>query len=384
MKIVCSSTMPFVEEAFSTLGETVVLEGREITADDVRDAELMAIRSTTKVNSKLLDGSPVRFIGTATIGTDHLDIPYMEDNNIHWCYSPGCNANSVAEYITSALLWIAQKGQFRLRGKTLGVVGVGNVGSRVVSRGRTLGMQVLQNDPPRQRCEPENESLFVSMDHLLEESDIVTMHVPLTRGGHDPTCQMAENEFMASMKPGAVFINAARGPILNSTALLAAMDNGTVEHAIIDTWEGEPEYRTDLLDAIDIGTPHIAGYSFEGKVAGTMMVYEEACRFLGVEPSWNPEASMPPPEVPVIDVDCRGKSFEEILWDIVRRVYDIRRDDADMRKKTCLEARRAEHFDSLRKGYHMRREFRYTSVTLKNAPEGLANTVAALGFQVAD
>lgn len=376
--------MPFVEEAFRTIGDVIVLGGREIVANDVRDAELLAIRSTTKISSDLLEGSSVRFVGTATIGTDHLDIPYMEDKNIHWCYSPGCNANSVAEYITSALLWVSQKGDFTLKDKIMGVVGVGNVGSRVSDKARALGMQVLQNDPPRQRNEPENESLFVSLDQLLEEADIVSMHVPLTHGGADATYQMAGNDFMASIKPGSIFINAARGPVLNTTSLLAAMDNGTVEHAVIDTWEGEPEYREDLLDAVDIGTPHIAGYSFEGKVAGTTMVYEEACRFLGVEPSWKAESCMPPPDVPVIDVSCGEKASEEILWDIVRQVYDIRRDDADMRAESSPEERRAVHFDNLRKGYHMRREFRYTVVRLKDPPAGLANTVSSLGFQVAE
>lgn len=373
--------MPFVKEAFESIGDVVVLGGREITAADVKDADILAIRSTTRVNRELLEGSSVRFVGTATIGTDHLDISYMERNGIAWCYSPGCNANSVAEYVTSAVLWLALKGEFVLKGKTMGVIGVGNVGSRVVSKATALGMNVLQNDPPRQRNEPGNASDFVSLDTLLGESDIVTMHVPLTQVGADATYQMASNDFMASMKPGALLINSARGQILNTTALLAAMDNGTVEHAVIDTWEGEPEYRTDLLNLIDIGTPHIAGYSFEGKVAGTVKVYEEACRFLNIEPSWDHEACMPPPQVPKIELDCSNKSSEESLWDIVKQVYDIRRDDADMRNFEGLESSRAAHFDELRNNYHRRREFRYTAVKLRNAPKGLSDTVAALGFQ---
>ena len=184
MKTVCTLNMPYAEDAFSTLGETIALEGRSICAADVKDIDLLATRSTTNVNAQLLDGSKVRFVGTATIGTDHLDIDYLEKRGIHWCYSPGCNANSVSEYITTALLCLADRHRFRLRGKTMGIIGVGNVGRKVVEKAEALGMKVLQNDPPRQRAEPDNNS-FCDLDTLLEESDIVTTHVPITKEGQD-------------------------------------------------------------------------------------------------------------------------------------------------------------------------------------------------------
>ncbi|MFC1453356.1 4-phosphoerythronate dehydrogenase [Verrucomicrobiota bacterium] len=294
MKIVCAANMPYAREAFSTLGCPVVLDGRAIAANDVRDAEVLAIRSTTRADRALLDGSAVRFVGTATIGTDHMDISYFERAGIRWCYSPGCNANSVAEYVAAALLSLADRHGFGLRGKTMGVIGVGNVGSLVAEKARTLGLRVLPNDPPR--AAREGTALpWVSLDRVLAESDIVTLHVPLSREGPDATFHMAGREFFHRLKPGAVFLNCARGAVVETDALIEALVGGIVSHAVIDTWEGEPEYRTELLDRVDIGTPHIAGHSFEGKVMGTVMVYREVCRFLGLEPTWSPEALLPPP-----------------------------------------------------------------------------------------
>ena len=402
MKIVCSTNMPFVEEAFSTLGDAVVLEGRNLKPADMRDAELMAVRSTTKVDRALLEGSRVRFVGTATIGTDHMDIPYMEKAGIRWCYAPGCNANSVAEYVTTALLRQAVRHGFTLAGKTVGVIGVGNVGRLVVRQAEALGLRVLQNDPPRERAEEggNGQSLdighqsteegrsrqagrptrFVSLDRIPAESDVVTFHVPLTKQGPDKTLHMADQAFFARLKPGCLFFNCARGAVVKTDALLAAMDRGVVACAVVDTWEGEPAYRRDLLQRVDIATPHIAGHSFEGKVMGTVMVYREACRFLGVAPAWTHEGRLPPPPVPRVAVDAAGRREEEVLWDIAHRVYDIEADDRRFRAASA-EAD-FEHFDRLRRDYPMRREFRFTTVSLKNASEALTRRVAAIGFQV--
>ncbi len=369
--------MPFVEEAFSTLGETVVLEGRSIGADDVRDADLLAIRSTTPINAELLNGSSVRFVGTATIGTDHLDVDYLEANGIQWCFSPGCNANSVSEYFTAALLSLAHRHEFSLRGKTLGVIGVGNVGRRVVEKGLALGMTVLQNDPPRERDEAPTDQ-FVNLDTLLSESDIVAVHVPITKTGPDATFHMANKGFFAAMRKGAIFINAARGPVVCSDDLLNAINTEHLSHVVLDTWEGEPEIRMDMLKAVDIGTPHIAGHSFEGKVAGTVMVYEAACRCLEKEPTWTPDDLLPPPAVPIITIDAANRAEADLLWDVVRQVYNIEEDDVRLREDT--DDMRT-HFDHLRKNYPIRREFRFTSVATINADPQLVDTLRALGFR---
>ena len=381
MKIVCATNMPFAREAFSTLGDVTLLEGRSIAAVDVRDTELLGLRSTTRVDRNLLEGSGVRFVGTATIGTDHMDTAYLEDAGITWCCAPGCNANSVSEYVTAALVCLASRHRFQLEGKTIGVVGVGNVGRRVVDKAHALGMQVLQNDPPRQRAEDPDAKVFVPLARLLSESDVVTLHVPLETDGPDPTAHLANESFFAALKPGAVFLNCARGGTTDTDALLAALSGGAVSHTVIDTWEGEPACRGDLLDACDLGTPHIAGHSFEGKANGTVMVYEAACRFLGSDPAWDVEPCLPDPVVPEVSVDAAGRSHEEVLWEVVRAVYDIEADDRQLRGSRGMDlVARAGAFDHQRGHYPVRREFRFTSVRLRNATDALNAKVAALGF----
>jgi erythronate-4-phosphate dehydrogenase len=379
MKIICSTNMPFALEAFQTLGETRICEGRHLTVDAVRETDLLAIRSTTRVTRELLEGSRVRFVGTATIGIDHMDIPWLEQAGIRWCSAAGCNANSVSEYVTAALLTLAVRKGLTLKGRTIGVVGVGNVGRRVVEKARALGLRVLQNDPPRARREGAAE--FVELDRLLAESDIVTLHVPLEKGGSDPTWQMANRAFFDRMKKGAIFINAARGGLVNSGELMAAQDRGIISSLVLDTWEGEPAYRLDVLARADLATPHIAGHSFEGKVMGTVMVYREACRFLGVKADWSHEPLMPPAPVPQVELAAAGRTEEAILHELVRQVYDIEADDRRLRAGAMADDRqRAAHFDELRKNYPERREFPCTRVRLIDAPEGLERIIQGLGF----
>lgn len=380
MKIVCCSNMPFAREAFETLGTTFSKDGRTITAQDVRDAEILAVRSTTKVDESLLAGSAVRFVGTATIGTDHMDITWLERNGIRWCYAPGCNANSVSEYVTAALLCLSQRHGFALEGRTIGVVGVGNVGSLVAGKARTLGMRVLLNDPPRQRAGDRSEN-FAPLEQILEEGDIITFHVPLTKQGPDATVHMADERFFASIKRRCLIINSARGPVVSTGALLSALKDRRIAHAVIDTWENEPDFSMELLSRADIATPHIAGHSFEGKVFGTVMVYRTVCDFLGVKPTWSHESLMPPPIVPRIKLDATGKSDESVLWEIVKQVYDIEADDRALRKTD--QQNKPGYFDLLRKNYPIRREFRYTRVEIAGASRSLRQKIVGLGFQAA-
>ncbi len=377
MKIIACKNMPFVAEAFGTLGDVTLLDGRKITADDVRNANLLVTRSTTPITPELLDGSSVEFYGTATIGTDHIDIPYLEARGITWCSAAGCNANSVSEYLTASLLCIGQRHGIPLAGKTIGVIGVGNVGTRVVEKAAALGMTVLPNDPPRERDEGIAST---PLPELLAGSDIVTLHTPLTHAGQDATHHLANDAFFAQLKPGCIFINAARGPVVDTDALLRAMDRGIVAHAIIDTWEGEPDFRTDLLDRTEIATPHIAGYSYEGKYMGTVMVYREACRFLSEPAEWTPDALLPTPDVPSLVADPTLPS-EAALWELVRSVYDIEADDARMRAvPPGGESERRIHFDHLRKSYPIRREFRFTEVDADDTLFPLQTTIKNLGF----
>ncbi|MCL1921521.1 MAG: 4-phosphoerythronate dehydrogenase [Kiritimatiellaeota bacterium] len=381
MKIVCDTNMPYAAEAFGTLGEVTLKDGRLIAADDVRDAEALFTRSTTKVNVRLLDGSAVRFYGSGVIGTDHIDIPCLDARAIAWTAAPGCNAESVANYVTAALLWLGGCHGFTLEGKTLGVVGVGNVGRRVCRHAAGLGLRVLANDPPRTRDPGDREAqTFVSLEQILAESDIVTCHAPLTKTGADATWHLLDTARFGQMKPGAIFINAARGAVADTDALIAAL--GTrVSHAVIDCWEGEPSYRPDLLARADIATPHIAGHSYEGKVNGTAIVYQKACEFFR-RPAACP-FTLPPPPVPLCHADAAGRTDEDVLREVVSQVYDIAA-DSDRLKTSCVTdtTARAAAFDAQRSRYPMRREFTSTRVSLANATAALKGKFAALGFEV--
>jgi len=381
MKIVCDKNMPYAAEAFGTLGEVLLKDGRQIAPEDVRDAELLITRSTTKVNAGLLDGSAVRFYGSGVIGTDHIDIPYLESRGIVWSPAPGCNAESVANYVTAALLWLGGKFGLALEGKTLGVIGVGNVGRRVCNHARALGLRVLADDPPRRRDAADAEARgFVTLDRVLEESDIITCHVPLTKSGPDATWHLLKAAQFARMKPGVIFLNAARGPVIETDALLAALGS-RVSHAVIDCWEGEPAYRPDLLARADLATPHIAGHAYEGKVNGTAIVYRRACAFLGVAPAC--PFTLPPPPLPEWRADAAGRQDEDMLRELVLSVYDIEADSRRL-KASCVadDAARAAAFDAQRSHYPMRRQFDSTRVLLAGASETLRAKARGLGFMV--
>jgi erythronate-4-phosphate dehydrogenase len=406
MKITIDRNMPYAKEAFSTLGEVLARDGRQLTVADVRDADALFTRSTTRISAALLAGSSVRYYGSAVIGTDHIDIPYLEKQNIPWVAAPGCNAESVANYVTSALLWLGGQHRFTLKGKTIGIIGCGNVGSKVLRHAEALGLKILVSDPPKQRSEvggQRSDIPYVALEQLLAESDIVTCHVPLTKTGQDATFQMLDTPQFAQMKPGVIFINAARGAILSTDALLAVL--GTrIAHAVIDCWEGEPTYRTDLLARVDIATPHIAGHSYEGKVNGTKIIYKAYLAWLAetADPVLRERAkellreenieklfALPPPPVPKVDLS-QVSSFkdpvsntEAMLREAVLRVYDIEADSLRL-KRSCVEdaMARAAAFDQQRSKYPMRREFTSTTVTLEKASAKVVSTLQGLGFKV--
>ncbi|MBL7017111.1 MAG: 4-phosphoerythronate dehydrogenase [Kiritimatiellales bacterium] len=358
-------------EAFETLGEVQVLPDRLIGPEHLADADALIIRSKTKVTPELIQGSPVRFIGTATAGFEHIDFQCLEKRDIGWCASPGCNADSVADYITAALLHSHTSTGAGTGRKTLGIIGVGQVGSRVAKRAEALGLRVLLNDPPR--AAKEGNEKFQTLETLLAESDIVTLHVPLISEKPWPTLHMADCRFFEQMKPGSIFINAARGKVLDADALLHAKANGIVSHAILDVWDPEPNIRADVLAAADLGTPHIAGHSLEGKLNGTIQVYREACHFFEVKPTWDPAPLLPAVEVPELKIDPRGKSDLEVLAEAVAAVYDI---EADQLSEEDIPA-----FDKLRANYGVRREFKNTRIVLTEPRSGLDENVLAAGFK---
>ncbi len=381
MKIICAETVLLGQEAFSSIGKTIVVPDREITRDHLADADALIVRSKTKITRDLLQATPIKFIGTATAGTDHIDAAALEEQGIYWCAAPGCNANSVSEYLVAALLVLARRHGFDLEGKTIGVIGCGNVGSRVIKKCEALGMRVLRNDPPLAAVAADPD--YSPLEYVLEESDIVTLHVPLVKHKPWPTEYMADYLFFEQLKPGAIFVNAARGSVCDYDALLAARQGGAVSRTVIDVWSPEPAFRTEVLKLADIASPHIAGHSYEGKLNGTIACYNELCNFFEIPQQWDVAASLPDPEVPAIDVDCADRDDEEVLHDIVKQVYDIETDDRLIREAAVhCDIDRARNFDTLRKNYRMRREFMNTTVNAQNASPGLKHKIHSLGFVV--
>ncbi|HOE66321.1 MAG TPA: 4-phosphoerythronate dehydrogenase PdxB [Candidatus Hydrogenedentes bacterium] len=380
MKIVADENIPYAREAFSTLGEVAALPGRTLSPEAVRDADLLMVRSITKVNAALLEGSSVRFVATATIGEDHIDKSYLAERGIGFSSAPGCNAESVAQYIAAALLELAGRYTLQLGAMSLGVIGVGNVGSRVARAARALGMRCVLNDPPRARAEGGAE--FGTLEDAAA-CDVVTFHVPLTKNGPDATYHLADAAFFQSLRPGAILLNTSRGAVVDNAALNVALASGRMRAAALDVWEGEPLVDVELLKQVFIGTPHIAGYSFDGKVNGTVQIYRAACAFLGVAPTWDPAPLLPAPECPEVTVRGDTSNPQAELREAVRKVYDIRRDDAAMR--TLLDApqeERGPRFDRLRKEYPRRREFQHTRAIVQPESRLLAGLLMKLGFAV--
>ena len=379
MKIVADANIPFVRECFSSVGQVEVLSGRDITSQKVADADALLVRSITPVKVELLSGSRVRFVGTATIGFDHVDLGYLGRNHIGFASAPGSNANSAAEYVIAALLEIGRKHNIRLEGRSIGVIGVGNVGGRVARKCAALGMHVLRNDPPLQR--QTGDPQYVPLDALYD-GDFITIHTPLTRDGIDKTFHLADSGFFSSLKPGAVFINASRGAVVDSPALQQAIRAGRLRAVALDVWEDEPDIDTGLLEMVDLGTPHIAGYSYDGKVAGMIMIYNALCAHFHLRPTRKIEDFLPQPEVPRLDLETGALSDEELLARAVEQVYSIRRDDQNLRQIVAQPSdKRGRFFDDLRKRYPVRREFHNTTVALDKTRTSLRQKLQGLGFK---
>lgn len=373
MRVVADENIPFAREAFAEFGDVVTLPGRKMTTADLAEADVLLVRSITKVDSTLLEGSTVKFVATATIGVDHIDEIYLRGRGIGFASAPGCNANSVAEYITAALLHLADKHALSLEGMSIGVVGVGNVGKKVAAKAHALGMRVVLNDPPlaEATCEPAYRSIAE-----IQACDVVTFHVPLEKSGTYPTVHLCDAAFLAGMKPGGILINTARGPVLDNAALYDALTRKHVRATVLDVWEGEPNTHEALLAEVDIASPHIAGYSFDGKVNGTRQIYEAACVHFGRKTTWDPTPLLPTPECPEISL---GNG--DTVAGCVRKVYDILADDARMRETLALpKAERAAYFDRLRKEYPRRREFQNT--VCRGGDEATRRQLGALGFRV--
>lgn len=377
IKTVCAASVVQGAEAFAQFGPVEIIPEREIAPQHVASATALVVRSKTKVGPDLLKGSRVRFVGTATAGFDHFDTAWLDHAGIARAAAPGCNANSVAEYVMAALLCLAAEKQLDLDDMTIGVAGCGNIGGRVARKAEAIGMRVLKNDPPL-AAQTENPD-FVPLEQLLKSADVVTLHVPLATNGPWPTANLAGCQFFSQMKPGAIFINTSRGEVVDESALALALQNDAVSAAVLDVWRNEPCFNRALLDLVDIGSPHIAGYSAQGLLNGTLAIYQELCHFLEERPVWTPKPAAGP--LPPMEVDTRGLSHEEVLHQMAKSVYDIRAEDARFRENAAADDEiRGRNFSSLRNHYPVRHEFADARIRLLHADRILIEKAKGLGF----
>ncbi|MBE0535800.1 MAG: 4-phosphoerythronate dehydrogenase [Phycisphaerae bacterium] len=381
MKIVADENIPFVKECFSAIGEVTTVGGRAITRQVVADADVLLVRSITQVNEALLKNSSVRFVATATIGMEHVDQDYLASAGIGFASAPGCNANSVAEYIVAALLALGRKHKIELAGRRIGIVGVGNVGGKVEKKTAALGMRPVLNDPPlaRQTGDPKYQPL-----EAVYDCDFVTMHTPLTREGLDKTHHLADDAFFNALREGCFFINTSRGSVVDTPALKRALLSGRLGGAVLDVWENEPNIDGELILKADLSTPHIAGYSFDGKVLGLIMVYRAVCEHFGIGVQHEAADFLPEPPVPLIRIDAPVEDQQAAIHDAVQQVYVINRDDFNTREILLVAPdQRGKFFDDLRKHYPTRREFQNTGVQGVDADDALGRKLAGIGFNIA-
>ncbi|KGJ93191.1 4-phosphoerythronate dehydrogenase [Colwellia psychrerythraea] len=395
MKIYFDENMPFAKEFFSELchlntgikdgesGELIPFSGRTLTAEQVADADVLLVRSITQVNEQLLHlNDNISFVGSATIGTDHIDLGYLAKRNITFHSAPGCNAISVAEYVLSALVVLAERYLLTLTSLTVGIVGGGNTGTRLSEKLTALGIEHKICDPLLERKQreikqaqanghiPIDNRVYVSLEDALA-CDVISLHVPKIVGGEYPTDKLINADKLAKLREDQILVSACRGDVIDNDALLALKVAGHGVKIVLDVWQGEPDVLEALIPFTEIATAHIAGYSLEGKARGSEMLYQALCQQLAIAPKYQLANFLPSASIPVIDIN---QTFDQILLNqLVKMVYDVRRDDAIFRQQLSVQG-----FDSLRKNYPVRREF--SAVTVNLSSTAYSDVPHRLGF----
>ena len=374
MRIVADENIPFIREAFGAYGDVRCVPGHEIDAALVHDADALLVRSVTRVDRALLEGSRVRFVGTATIGTDHVDLAWLRGAGVAFAHAPGSNAASVVEYVLAALFRLSVRTGRPLRGRTVGIVGCGNIGGRLARRLPALGARVLRNDPPRaeaavRRGEPHP---FVPLEAVLSNADVVTLHVPLTREGPHATAGLIGTEALQRMRSDAWLVNTARGPVVSNAALLDAHARRRPAATVLDVWENEPNPDPKLIRRVDLGTPHIAGYSYDGKVTGTVMLYRAFIRHFGLPDVWEAERAFAAGSEDRLLLTSPDPALSETEWldAVIRQMYDIEADDRRFRRILPVPPEeKGAYFTHLRKTYPRRRAFARHMIAAMEVPE---------------
>ncbi len=376
MKFIADKEIPYIKEAFSTIGTVESVAGSDINNRIIQSADGLIIRTITKINSQTLQNSHIRFVGTATSGTDHIDQIYLKQNNIHFTSAHGCNATAVAEFVINALFRYADKKNVSLQSLVLGIIGVGKAGTALKSKAESLGISCLLNDPPVK--EKTKSKKYLSLQDLITQSDILSLHVPYTTDGKHPTLHLIDESVFEKMKPNTVIINTSRGGVIKEEALLKFQHK--FQGLILDVWENEPNINLDVLEIADIATPHIAGYSIQGKIRATEMVYQTACRLLKKKQTWDVGKVKENTQKHII---CLNPSHSSII-DVLTQSYDIYRDDQSMRKLFSHPDPRI-CFRNLRNNYIFRHEFSMCRIKNQSSlPMASRSLLSKMGFPMTD
>lgn len=378
MKLVIDANIPAAEHCFGHFGTLTRVPGREINAAHLQDADVLIVRSITQVNDQLLGDSPVRFIGTCTIGTDHIDQAALAQRDIAFASAPGCNAEAVVDYVLSSLLTLAERDGWLLCERTVGIVGVGNVGRRLQARLTAMGVATLACDPPR--ADEEGQAGFHPLDALIERCDVLCLHTPLTREGSYATYQLLNAQRINELAPGSVLLNAGRGDCVDGLALRSRLSGKGDITAVLDVWEAEPAIDAGLRDLASLATPHIAGHSLDGKLRGTWMIQQALARHCGQSSEFTFADICPPPALASLHLQ-HALPPEDVLRLCLRAVYDVRRDHDALQRQT-LHHGMHKGFDDCRANYPLRREFATLNVQLSGEAVALEGILRGAGFSL--
>jgi erythronate-4-phosphate dehydrogenase len=372
LHIVADENIPCVQEAFSEFGTVTAFNGREIDKHAISDADALLVRTSTQVDQRSIKDSPVQFVGSPTAGYDHINQSDLANLNIAFHYAPGSNADSVADYITAALLQLDTEFSINFSKSSIGIIGFGHVGKKVAARSRALGLHVVVCDPPLERSTAEQ--IYRPLEEALR-CDIVTMHTPLTRDGFDPTYHMADEEFFNHMKDGRFFINTARGGVMDTDAVHDALDSGKIRACVLDVFENEPDVDQRLVQRAFIATPHIAGYGYDGKIRGIQMIHKAFCAHFDLANNWDAVIQIPPPPKPFLEVSANDP---KAMHGAAEAIYDITQDH----QRFIHSGLSGGSFDTQRKTYPVRREFSKTTVKINPENDTMAHRFTQLGFKV--
>ncbi len=372
MQILADQNMPLVDELFSSFGNITRFDGRNIKPEDLIDIDVLLIRSVTKVDESLLQfANKLSFVGTATIGTDHVDLSLLNDRGINFSSAPGCNSVAVAEYVISAFYALAQEDVFDVKDKVFGILGYGNIGTRLNAKLKGLGIKTLLCDPIKALT--DTHETFVDFDTLCQQADVISCHVPLVKAGKHKTVHLFDHDQLKQLSAGTILINASRGDVIDNDALLKLMKEGLDLSLVLDVWENEPNILTELLSFVRFGSVHIAGHTLEGKARGSFMLYQALCNQYAKVESCQFKDFLPQPAIS--ELTLTDNFTDKDLVNLIHSVYDIRRDHGAIKQQIALKG-----FDYLRKNYVVRREFSSLKIVADNINQ--QQKLTELGFRI--